>query len=1139
MVDAKIQSLSITLQKNETDIREGSKKLSLTPSILQDINSSIIRMQNLEISSSQSPSTIKNLKFLQELFYHTQKLIITQGVKCNRWQVDLQGFYKLKHLELSRIPMQVIEGLQSLRSKLEVLVCIRCSDSFEDIVGSCDQPWKELRTMKLSYNNIDFISSFVNTPVLQYLDLSYNKISNNYDLTALTNLKYLNLSFNHLESVPELSDEVCEKLQVLILSNNYIFNITAVGLMVNLKHLDVSGNLLAQHSAVTPVIFLQFLEHLNFLENPISYHQYHRFYTCSYLNKDINKNQFILDGKVLSYLEQTVVGSRGQTAGKRVRTTSNSSNQVCVGFSEVTTLNKSSTSRKGGRVKEAVIFDGIDQLGNPTTTKVQLKDTGNTDHLETKKQLETLRETIGKDHWLHSQSGSFVQDLLGLQKAEGSSRQLTSTPYETDYLSTSPNFSSAKPGINKPLIPAQNVDISNKTLDFITTESSQTSTDASNTDPGTTSSSDNEQVHSAPTENKETITEENNSIVSEDSESEEDIDGLELWIVQRKTVNNKKEELFLSLSEKELREKNSKTGRTEEKWFLESIESCIKISNDPVTIQITFDTIKKDRRERVYIMEFADAQMLLKKISALLESRSLTAMNQMAFRCMKCSSVFSQELDKNKLGLLKKSKTVCPTCGSTFVIELDEVPVPSASREIENSVNTTPPYSSIGSADSLQNQDSTGTKSEAPTPRRYDSDIEVISTVSQSSIEVLEVQARMQGIISSNRKRSSEERQTVAVPQLVTVPEIQPNMTGLTESSSSGSLTDSVCTAYENHPPGLNKKVTSRSDTLPEECTTYSSLLDGLLKSVSSKFSKGGSLCTNNHSPVEFSYKNFTQVDHRIKLHLFQQVFQYDNEDVLFLLKGHIIFNSGEDFEGCIVLSTHSLYILKISEYVEPVDNVGNWLLTKGNHPIKDLLNISSVLWCQGVHLELIKRHYLVLLQDSSRTIDFLHFLDGLQKEMKINKKLDLSTDEKLALSELISTINGNKSLQDFSFLSFIVCSSVQIVKGEEEQSFKFMSIFVTKEDIVLLEPSYLWVFKSSAKKPLHKHIQKISNIIDILKDSDLNLLIIQFLDEAENVNEIWILKMETLATLEGLIDSIKGPWESLFLVPLQISEPT
>ena len=39
-----------------------------------------------------------------------------------------------------------------------------------------------------------------------------------------------------------------------------------------------------------------------------------------------------------------------------------------------------------------------------------------TEHLETKKQIETLRERFGEENWLHSHAGSCVQDLLGLHK---------------------------------------------------------------------------------------------------------------------------------------------------------------------------------------------------------------------------------------------------------------------------------------------------------------------------------------------------------------------------------------------------------------------------------------------------------------------------------------------------------------------------------------------------------------------------------------------------------------------------------------------------------------------------------------------------------------------------------------------------
>lgn len=39
-----------------------------------------------------------------------------------------------------------------------------------------------------------------------------------------------------------------------------------------------------------------------------------------------------------------------------------------------------------------------------------------TEHLETKKQIEILRERFGEENWLHSHAGSCVQDLLGLHK---------------------------------------------------------------------------------------------------------------------------------------------------------------------------------------------------------------------------------------------------------------------------------------------------------------------------------------------------------------------------------------------------------------------------------------------------------------------------------------------------------------------------------------------------------------------------------------------------------------------------------------------------------------------------------------------------------------------------------------------------
>lgn len=61
-----------------------------------------------------------------------------------------------------------------------------------------------------------------------------------------------------------------------------------------------------------------------------------------------------------------------------------------------------------------------------------------------------------------------------------------------------------------------------------------------------------------------------------------------------------------------------------------------------------------------------------------------------------------------------------------------------------------------------------------------------VRTIPQYNLKCSACIYRSQGTGTPSRKRSSEERQLVAVPQLVTVPEVQSSMAGLTESSSSG-----------------------------------------------------------------------------------------------------------------------------------------------------------------------------------------------------------------------------------------------------------------------------------------------------------------------------------------------------------------
>lgn len=60
-----------------------------------------------------------------------------------------------------------------------------------------------------------------------------------------------------------------------------------------------------------------------------------------------------------------------------------------------------------------------------------------------------------------------------------------------------------------------------------------------------------------------------------------------------------------------IREKNVSNGRTVARWSIASILSCVKVRSNPFAVQLTFDTVCKDRQERTYILEHADGQVCM------------------------------------------------------------------------------------------------------------------------------------------------------------------------------------------------------------------------------------------------------------------------------------------------------------------------------------------------------------------------------------------------------------------------------------------------------------------------------------------------------------------------------------------------
>lgn len=54
------------------------------------------------------------------------------------------------------------------------------------------------------------------------------------------------------------------------------------------------------------------------------------------------------------------------------------------------------------------------------------------EHLTTKKQIESVREMFGEDNWLHSHGGNYVQGILGIKhqlENESLSQEFVVRPY--------------------------------------------------------------------------------------------------------------------------------------------------------------------------------------------------------------------------------------------------------------------------------------------------------------------------------------------------------------------------------------------------------------------------------------------------------------------------------------------------------------------------------------------------------------------------------------------------------------------------------------------------------------------------------------------------------------------------------------
>ncbi|XP_049946355.1 serine/threonine-protein kinase 11-interacting protein [Schistocerca serialis cubense] len=1227
-----IQKLVNLLRENVDAISSGRSLLVLTVPVLQKMNESFVLINeqapNPKDAAVQVPADaiveqrlLDDLTFLLRLVRRTPGLRLVSSGACHPGEeprspaVSVEHFHSLRHLVLHKVRLCDVRGLSTLAPRLTSLCCDGDPQQLLAAAGT----WPELRTATFCRAGVSAVPVplAAAAPELAVLDLGHNRLSDTAgaDFSAFRSLSRLGLAYNAFEAVPS---GLPPGLTALGLACNYVDTIDGVSRLASLVELDLSGNCLAAHGCLAPLSGLPALRRLDLRANPLAFHPRHRVLAAAVLHSAALTCEFVLDGQHLSQSERAV-GLSGRREGRCGGRTSSESaereppspvpaerlppppeDSLSTGSSTAsdktlvadgtTPGRRQSTAgggdgsrtapvRKSRHVRKAVISDleAADPtddgslIGSVTSIRSSPPDL-NAEHLETKRRVESLRQMFGHDNWLHSQGGTFLQDVLGLPPtAATASALLGGTAPDSE-----PAAAPASPGVVDSAV--AEVD----SVEVLKEGNSDTLGDSCE--------------HTLPSEEGNGQREEEEIIPPADDEEEADESEQQLYAVRRllsavgkQQQQTQQQELFLAVTDRQLKERDTATGRLLCRWQSEALQSCELLSAEPARIRVTFDTVKPDRRERTYFVEDAkDAQHLLQTLRAILDERPLQANNLSVFRCMKCSSQFSEEVESPLVPDPRLDGTLrCPNCGSAVVVQAEEelqpqpqpeqqpllrptggaVAEPPSRRraDIRTAVAATAPapedppvadspsQSSIGSAASL---DALGEPSASATPsgtgsggpRRCESDIEIISNPSQSSIEVLDGS----GARTPGRKRSSEERQVAAHgfpavtgPQVAAPPLLPTLPPPMTESSSSDSLTDSVCTAYEGRapasapapaaaltaplqtgpgpqvaepaasPPGAPRRAAPRPDATPRPGVPLSDV-------------------------PQYSYVDFGWADHRIKLHLYVSVFQQRDEELTTLVKGHVLCkNLTQPKPALVVLSTHKVYLLYITR--QESDEPRRWLVPADAWPLRQLREVRALPWGQGVSLLLsptgstpaaAATALLLLLYDAEHTSALLTHLAGpsLGDGCCVEREpLQQHTD---AVRRLAAT--PDRPDDDVRVAGFFVAASVITDSGTV--SMGSGTLVIGESVLSLSTDSLLWLLPSSGKPPELWAAQSISNLVEVEVDGETVTPV--FLDESSGTaREIrWVLRMGSAAVVSALLDAVRPPWEQLFSLPLQVS---
>lgn len=119
------------LRQNGDEVLSASSKLSLSTKLLHDLNEAfsliVVESEDLDSSfhvcNSSKIDIFRDVKFLHDFVQKTIGLKVTQCPPDPKVAIDISKFRHLKYLELKKVSIELLKGLQSVRGQLESIMC--------------------------------------------------------------------------------------------------------------------------------------------------------------------------------------------------------------------------------------------------------------------------------------------------------------------------------------------------------------------------------------------------------------------------------------------------------------------------------------------------------------------------------------------------------------------------------------------------------------------------------------------------------------------------------------------------------------------------------------------------------------------------------------------------------------------------------------------------------------------------------------------------------------------------------------------------------------------------------------------------------------------------------------------------------